>query len=149
MVQEQRDNSIAHELCPYSRYFRFLQLHCGTATNHFQFKTGPQTCGICGKVSANRKALRTHLTIHSEAWKDKYKCVICGKGFRSSTKLRVRQETCLKDTKMLEYVWNKKFMDFFYGCRNIPIFIVAKLMRIFANFVVNPFVSIHPYRHTE
>ncbi|XP_031641089.1 zinc finger protein 454-like isoform X2 [Contarinia nasturtii] len=48
---------------------------------------GPQACGICGKVSANRKALRTHLTIHSEAWK-KFKCVICDKGFRSSTKLR-------------------------------------------------------------
>lgn len=52
---------------------------------------GPQTCQVCGKVSANRKALRKHQTIHIEAWKDRYKCIICGRGFRDSTKLKVKK----------------------------------------------------------
>lgn len=50
---------------------------------------GPQVCLICGKTSANRKALRKHQTIHLESWKDRYKCIICGRGFRDSTKLKV------------------------------------------------------------
>lgn len=50
---------------------------------------GPQTCSICGKISANRKALRKHQTIHMESWKDRFKCIICGRGFRDSTKLKV------------------------------------------------------------
>lgn len=50
---------------------------------------GPQTCAICGKVSANRKALQKHQTVHNEAWKERYKCIICGRGFRDSTKLKV------------------------------------------------------------
>lgn len=50
---------------------------------------GPQACPICGKISANRKALRKHQTIHMEAWKDRFKCIICGRGFRDSTKLKV------------------------------------------------------------
>ncbi|XP_055318231.1 zinc finger protein 429-like [Sitodiplosis mosellana] len=49
---------------------------------------GPQACQICGKVSANRKALRKHQTIHMESWKDRFKCIICGRGFRDSTKLK-------------------------------------------------------------
>lgn len=51
---------------------------------------GPQKCDTCGKISANRKALRKHQTIHMESWKDRFKCVICCKGFRDSTKLKVR-----------------------------------------------------------
>lgn len=51
---------------------------------------GTQTCQICGKISANRKALRKHQTIHLESWKDRFKCIICGRGFRDSTKLKVR-----------------------------------------------------------
>lgn len=71
---------------------------------------GPQTCSVCGKVSANRKvisylecliffrwfniefsrqALRKHMTIHLESWKDRFKCIICGRGFRDNTKLKV------------------------------------------------------------
>lgn len=46
-------------------------------------------CPICGKISANRKALRKHQTIHMDSWKDRYKCIICGRGFRDSTKLKV------------------------------------------------------------
>lgn len=50
---------------------------------------GPQPCSVCGKVSANRKALRKHMTIHLESWKDRFKCIICGRGFRDNTKLKV------------------------------------------------------------
>lgn len=50
---------------------------------------GPTACPICGKISANRKALRKHQTIHIESWKDRFKCIICGRGFRDSTKLKV------------------------------------------------------------
>lgn len=48
-----------------------------------------QTCSICGKISPNRKALRDHKKIHIESTKDRFKCIVCGKGFRHSTKLRV------------------------------------------------------------
>ncbi|KAJ6627762.1 Zinc finger protein [Pseudolycoriella hygida] len=49
---------------------------------------GPQTCQICGKVSTNRKSLLKHQLIHVEARKDRYKCIVCGKGFRDNTKLK-------------------------------------------------------------
>lgn len=50
---------------------------------------GPKACPTCGKISANQKALRKHQTIHLESWKDRFKCIVCGKGFRDSTKLKV------------------------------------------------------------
>lgn len=51
---------------------------------------GPQTCPTCGKVSPNRKALTKHLEIHIADTKDQFKCIVCGKGFRHSTKLKVK-----------------------------------------------------------
>lgn len=41
---------------------------------------GPQTCQICGKVSTNRKSLLKHQKIHIESRKDRFKCIVCGKG---------------------------------------------------------------------
>lgn len=52
----------------------------------------PQACPTCGKISANRKALRKHQTIHLESWKDRYKCIVCDRGFRDSTKLKVNSK---------------------------------------------------------
>lgn len=52
----------------------------------------PQKCSICGKVSANKTALNNHMRYHGEGVKDKYKCTVCGRGFRDSTKLRVSKQ---------------------------------------------------------
>lgn len=52
---------------------------------------GPQTCQICGKTSTNRKSLLKHQLIHVESRKDRYKCIVCGKGFRDNTKLKVSE----------------------------------------------------------
>lgn len=41
---------------------------------------GPQTCQICGRVSRNRKSLLKHQKIHIESRKDRFKCIVCGKG---------------------------------------------------------------------
>lgn len=49
---------------------------------------GPQTCPICGKISPNSKALGMHKKIHTEDYKEKFKCIVCGKGFRENTKLK-------------------------------------------------------------
>lgn len=55
---------------------------------------GPQTCQICGKVSTNRKSLLKHQLIHIESRKDRFKCIICSKGFRDNTKLKVSFYFC-------------------------------------------------------
>lgn len=49
----------------------------------------PETCNICGKVSANKKALMKHKKFHFIEEREKFKCNSCGRGFRDSTKLRV------------------------------------------------------------
>lgn len=51
---------------------------------------GPQTCTICGRISTNMKALSKHKKIHLEGSKERFKCIVCGKGFRDRTKLKVR-----------------------------------------------------------
>lgn len=51
---------------------------------------GPKTCNVCGKVSTNMKALSKHKKIHLEGSKERFKCVVCNKGFRDRTKLKVR-----------------------------------------------------------
>lgn len=55
-------------------------------TRHIQ---KPETCPICGKVSANKKALMKHKRFHFAEAREKYKCQVCGHGFRDSTKLKV------------------------------------------------------------
>lgn len=49
---------------------------------------GPKTCDICGKISTNMKALKKHKKIHQEGTKERFKCIVCGKGFRDRTKLK-------------------------------------------------------------
>lgn len=51
---------------------------------------GPQKCTICGRISTNMKALSKHKKIHLEGSKERFKCIVCGKGFRDRTKLKVR-----------------------------------------------------------
>lgn len=51
---------------------------------------GPQTCTICGRTSTNMKALAKHKKIHLEGTKERFKCIVCGKGFRDRTKLKVK-----------------------------------------------------------
>lgn len=50
---------------------------------------GPQTCSVCGRISTNMKALAKHKKIHLEGSKERFKCIVCGKGFRDRTKLKV------------------------------------------------------------
>lgn len=105
---------------------------------------GPQPCSVCGKVSANRKALRKHMTIHLESWKDRFKCIICGRGFRDNTKLKV----CLNHTFhfiniciiMVAYRWILIF-------RNTLTYIAVLQMRMNVIFVVKTFVLALHYRH--
>lgn len=98
---------------------------------------GPQKCDTCGKISANRKALRKHQTIHMESWKDRFKCVICCKGFRDSTKLKVRFLDFIQIQFLAERFF---FFNLFAHFRNIHIFIQELQTHIFANFVANHFV---------
>lgn len=49
----------------------------------------PEACNICGKTLANRRSLISHLKIHNEELRDRYKCVVCGRGFRKREKLQV------------------------------------------------------------
>lgn len=51
---------------------------------------GPQTCTICGRISTNMKALAKHKKIHTAGSKERFKCIVCGKGFRDRTKLKVK-----------------------------------------------------------
>lgn len=104
----------------------------------------PQACTICGKISTNRKALLKHKLIHIESRKDRYKCIVCGKGFRDNTKLKV-SETALN----LSGVEFLIFCFIFPSHRNILIFIVVWPMRIHAIFVVKTFVSVRLYQLTE
>lgn len=50
---------------------------------------GPQICPTCGHISPNRRALAKHKEIHIPELKDRYKCLVCGKGFRDKIKLKV------------------------------------------------------------
>lgn len=49
----------------------------------------PEVCSICGKMSANKKALMKHKKFHFAEAREKFKCTVCGRGFRDSTKLKV------------------------------------------------------------
>lgn len=53
---------------------------------------GPQTCTICGRISTNMKALAKHKKIHTAGSKERFKCIVCGKGFRDRTKLKVKYD---------------------------------------------------------
>lgn len=50
---------------------------------------GPQTCTICGRISTNMKSLAKHKKIHTAGSKERFKCIVCEKGFRDRTKLKV------------------------------------------------------------
>lgn len=56
---------------------------------------GPQTCSTCGHVSPNRKALAKHKKVHMADFKERCKCIVCGKGFRDNTKLKVNRFTSI------------------------------------------------------
>lgn len=49
----------------------------------------PETCSICGRVSANKNALVKHKKSHFAETREKYKCIVCGRGFRDNNNLRV------------------------------------------------------------
>lgn len=63
----------------------------------YEFKArhvqGPQPCSICGHVSPNRKALSRHKKVHMADFKERFKCIVCDKGFRDNTKLKEHSYT--------------------------------------------------------
>lgn len=71
-----------------------LRMHM--SVRHIQ---GPQTCSICGRVSPNRKALAKHKKIHLADTKERFKCIVCSKGFRDNTKLKVLATALVTKTK--------------------------------------------------
>lgn len=50
---------------------------------------GARTCDICGRTCQNLKSLKKHKKTHIEGSKEKFKCTVCGNGFRDRTKLKV------------------------------------------------------------
>lgn len=118
---------------------------------------------ICGKVAPNIKALRAHELIHK---KPKYECVICGKSFRHSGKLRVYISALffypedfigLRDFGYLVLIaivfkknsifFNINFQNIPYFIRTIPIYIPAKQMHMNAISVDKNSVLAHHGRH--
>lgn len=55
----------------------------------FRHIQGPQTCDICGKVTANKKVMAKHKRNHIAEYKERHKCNVCGKGFPEKAKLKV------------------------------------------------------------
>lgn len=53
------------------------------------FPGGAKECDICGRICANLRSVRKHKRTHVEGSKEKFKCTVCGKGFRDRTKLKV------------------------------------------------------------
>lgn len=95
---------------------------------------------ILGKISANRKALRKHQTIHLESWKDRFKCIICGRGFRDSTKLKVSSiSNQYNSNHWFNLIFCLSLNDTII--RSIHTFIAVSPMRMYVNFVTNPFDS--------
>lgn len=100
---------------------------------------GPKTCSICGRTSTNMKALAKHKKIHLEGSKERFKCIVCGKGFRDRTKLKVRIHLVLqygshkinykiKDTNLLHkqlisYILENRLTIFSLIHRSTAIFI--------------------------
>lgn len=70
----------------------------------FSHLKGPQTCTVCGRVSTNMKSLAKHKKIHLEGSKERFKCIVCGKGFRDRTKLKVKHWhlTCMKNNRYFD-----------------------------------------------
>lgn len=91
---------------------------------------------ICGKISPNIKALRSHILIHE---KPKYECIVCGKGFRHSGKLRVNNHKHYGN-----FSKNTRFSHCF-PCisRSIPIFIAVRWMHMNVISVERNSVSVH------
>lgn len=81
---------------------------------------GPERCSICGKISANKKALMKHKKFHFAEAREKFKCTVCGRGFRDSTKLKVSRPISIafmafiyiyikKNKKVkISYVWSQE-----------------------------------------
>lgn len=50
----------------------------------------PIQCSLCQKLFANSNSLRSHKRLfHDDEMKQRFKCVVCGKGFRDKNNLRV------------------------------------------------------------
>lgn len=49
-----------------------------------------EKCQICGRILANRKMLLKHHLVHDDILKHRYKCTICGRGFRDNFNLKVQ-----------------------------------------------------------
>lgn len=68
---------------------------------------GPERCSICGKISANKKALMKHKKFHFAEAREKFKCTVCGRGFRDSTKLKVSRPISIAFMAFI-YIYIKK-----------------------------------------
>lgn len=100
-------------------------------TRHIQ---KPEACSICGKISANKKALMKHKRFHFAAAREKYKCQVCGHGFRDSTKLKV----CFNKLSLF-YISHHLIDHFSFTYRNIHTFTAAFRTCIDAHIAKNRF----------
>lgn len=76
-------------------------------------------CNVCGKILKNRRSLATHLPVHFEELKNRFKCSICGKGYSKKDKLKV----CKSINEIVcHYTGHQSFPT---CCRNMNQFIQA------------------------
>lgn len=87
----------------------------------------PEVCSICGKMSANKKALMKHKKFHFAEAREKFKCNVCGRGFRDSTKLKVNsQKQIILKPNRNEFLWIRNTRTYTVAFRT---FTVAAIVR--------------------
>lgn len=83
----------------------------------------PVNCHLCGKVSKNKYALRSHIRYVHET-KREHECSVCGKAFRKPVELKVKRKTrsyTLRDKHVFSYVAGTHGMPYrrYFVCLSI------------------------------
>lgn len=130
------------------------------SSNHYRVKTKktlqqhmsdkhfskPVTCDTCGKKCISKKALTRHKKIHDDRLKERFKCLICLKGFVNAWALKVWFSSIF-------FIWNTNLlsscMRLFYQNRSIHTCIVVLVIHMCASFVQSHFDTAHNYQHIE
>lgn len=105
---------------------------------------GPAVCKVCQKVTPNSKALQAHMLIHKQPDKE---CLVCGRRFKHSSKLRVSDNKNIFGNKFLVYelstLLRSNLFVFFFFNRSILTYTPALLMRMSAIFVAKNSDLVH------